>query len=258
MAYYTISVEGTDILAANGATLSQFANALPEPKVMKVEIPAGADLDITESVGRVAFHNGTHTFKVLVAAETETAKDEAVRRIVTRLHGKRRQYQLSWDEGYTYTGRFEVSVERLSPLASMLTITSDRYPWKLSEELTADIDSHPVGTHTLLGSERYSGVAIKVRQAATVLVGSGIPFTFNAAGTYDLYAQLYGDNLVTVTVSDWWQYLDGTNLVVNPDRITISGNDAQFGSDWVLDGTDLYCANEAKQHSTLYYTRKDL
>lgn len=247
-----------DLVSDLGLVYSSFEEELPQPKVIKVEIPAGADLDITESVGRIAYHNGTHKFRFLLYGDTQQERLDKKREVLKRLHGKRGTYVLSWEPDYIYTGRWTADVKHFTDNADLFTFTVDRYPWKVSEELTADINSHPVGTYMLSGSERYSDVSIRVRQAATVEVGSGTPFTFDAAGRHDLYASLFGDNLVTVTVSDWWQYLDGTNLVVNPDKITISGSDAQFNADWVLNGTDLYCANEAKQHSTLYYTRKDV
>lgn len=257
----TVYIDGEDIREKYGLVYSSFSEQVPEPKVTKVEIPAGSDLDITEAVGFVAYHNGTHEFKFLLYGDTQPERLEQLRNLLGDIHGHYLEYSLSWDANHTYKGRWKVEVDHKFDNADLVTMTVDRYPWRLevpSESI--DINSHPSGVGIMTGSTYYDNITLTTRQAnVTSKVGLADAQTHPSAGTHVLMETVYGNNPVTVTVPDWWQYLDGTNLVVNTDKgYSLSGTNATFGSDWVQNGTDLYCANEAKQHSTLTYTRRDL
>lgn len=255
---YALVAGGTDICSEYGAIISTFAETLPEPKVIKVDIPAGADLDITDALGAMGYHNGTHTLGVLVKADTEAERLAAVRAIVALLHGKRMDYQLTWDAGYTFTGRFAVAVERRSPLASWLTITSDRAPWKRHTQESVDLNCHPSATYTLEGSSRYHNVQAVLRQAAATRINDEAGVYHDAAGTFTLAADSWGDTPVTVTVSDWLMYVDGTNQVVNSSKIAVSGTNAVIDSDYTVTDGNMVFADEAKQRVTVRFYRWDL
>ena len=255
---YRVVFDGTDLCEEFGAVLSKFEMEPPEPKVTKVEIPAGSDLDITESVGFVAYRNGVHTFGLVLCGDD---LPERLRRLTGLVHGTMADYTLSWDPGYTYRGRWAIeSVERLAANGILVTISVDRHPWKRSEgRVTLEVNSHPTGTVVMEGSTYYDDVRLTHAQSADVTVGTTPMGSFDGEGEDVVAETVYGRNRVTVEVDDWWQYLDGTNLVVNPEKgYELVGTDARFGSDWELVGTDLRCANEAKQHSTVSYTRRDL
>ena len=256
--YYTVTFDGTDLCEEFGAVLTDFKMEVPNPKVIKVEIPGGSDLDITESVGFVAYHNGKHTFALLLRGDD---LPEQLRLFSALVHGTMADYTLSWDEGYTYHGRWAIdSVERLARNAILVTCTVDRYPWKTSDGRTSlDVNSHPSGSVLMEGSTYYDDIKLVTKQAASIVIGVTPMGEWSTAGTHDVAETVYGRNNVTVTVADWWQYLDGTNLVVNTDKgYELDGTDATFGADWSKVDTDLYCANEAKQHSTLSFGRRDL
>lgn len=256
--YYTVEFDGTDLCEKFGAVLTDFKMEVPKPKVIKVEIPGGSDLDITESVGFVAYHNGKHTFALLLRGDD---LPEQLRLLSALVHGTMADYALSWDEGYTYHGRWAIdSVERLARNAILVTCTVDRYPWKTSEgRVSLDVNSHPDGVVLMEGSTYYDDIKLETKQGASVVIGVTSMGQWQSAGTHDVAETIYGRNTVTVTVDDWWQYLDGTDLVVNTDKgYSLSGTNAVFGADWSKVDTDLYCANEAKQHSTLSFGRRDL
>lgn len=255
---YTVTFDGTDLCEEFGAVLTKFEMEPPPPKVLKVEIPGGSDLDITESVGFVAYSNGTHEFSFMLKGDD---LPEQLRLFAALVHGTMADYALSWDEGYTYHGRWAIdSVERLARNAILVTCSVDRYPWKTSEgRVSLDVNSHPSGSVLMEGSTYYDDIKLVTKQAASVVIGVTPMGEWSTAGTHDVAETVYGRNTVTVTVADWWQYLDGTDLVVNTAKgYSLSGTNATFGSDWSKVGTDLYCANEAKQHSTLSFGRRDL
>ena len=252
--YYTVNVDGVDICETYGVTLSKFEQEPPEPKIITVDIPAGVDIDITNAIGATAFHNGVHRF---VFAITGTDIVERTRALKNALHGYYKPYELSWDSGYTYKGRWQVTeIERLSYDARLVTVEVSYYPFKTKTESVV-IDSHPVGTYTLTGSMRYGEIPIKLNQAATVQIGSAV---YNLqAGTHSIAGDFEGDTTVTVTVSEWYYYVDGTNLIVNPDYYTQSGTDVTFTNPpFSVDGTNIKCEGDEKQRSTLTFTRKDV
>ena len=255
----TVYVGSEDIRDKYGLVYSSFSEKVPEPKVNKVDIPGGSDLDITEAVGFVAYRNGTHELKFLLYSETQEGRLDAMRRLLGDLHGKYLEYSLSWVDGYTFKGRWTVTVEHRFESADLVTMTIDRYPWRFgSESETLDINAHPTGTEWMIGSTYYDDVKITLLQTATVKLGLADSQNLNA-GTHTLMETVYGNNPVVVSNMDWWQYLDGRNLVVNTAKgYSLSGEDATFGPDWVEVGTDLYCANEAKQHATVEFTRRDV
>lgn len=255
---YALVAGGTNICSEYGAVISTFAETLPEPKVIKVDIPAGADLDITDALGAMGYHNGTHTLGVLVKADSEQARRDAVRAIVALLHGKRMDYQLTWDSGYTYTGRFAVAVERRSPLASWLTITSDRAPWKRHTRESVDLIAHPSVSYVMEGSERFNYVIAILAQAGTTKVGSAAAVARDAAGAYTLASDLYGRTTLTFTVSDWLMYVSGTNLVVNSSKYSVSGTDAVIDSAYAVTNGNMVFEAEAKQHVRVNFARMDL
>lgn len=249
--------DGVNLKTEHGLMYSDFEEELPEPKIIKVDIPAGMDIDITEALGHVAYHDGKHTFKFFVYKPTATEVFDIERELISTIHGKRAAYRLSWDPAFTYTGRAKVSIEHRGDVAAVVTIEIEHAPWKTGELNTIEVNCHPSASVLLEGYDRYHTVRAKLMQSGTTKVGSAAAVSHNA-GTFLLEDDLYADTTLTFTVSDWWQYLDGTNLVVNPNHITISDSNARFDSNWTLNGTDLYCANEAKQHVTVTYYGWDL
>lgn len=252
-----IIFDGTNLKTAHDLRYVGFEEELPEPKIIKVDIPAGMDIDITEAIGPVAYHDGKHTFTFFVYKPNAEELFDVERELISNVHGRRAAYKLSWDPDFTYTGRARVSIEHRGDVAMLVTIEIEHAPWKTMPLHTIDVNCHPSGSTTLTGNDRYHTVKARFQQAGTSKVGSAAAVS-RAAGTHTLADDLYSDTTLTFTVSDWWQYMSGTNLVVNPNHINISGSNAQFDSNWVLNGTDLRCANEAKQHVTVTYYGWDL
>lgn len=252
-----IIFNGTNLKTAHDLRYVGFEEELPEPKIIKVDIPAGMDIDITKALGPVAYHDGKHTFKFFVYKPTASEVFDVERELISTIHGKRGAYRLSWDPDFTYTGRAKVSIEHRGDVAALVTIEIEHAPWKTGALETIDVNCHPSGTARLEGHGRYHTVRARLLQSGTTKVGSAAAVSRHA-GNGLLADDLYADTTLTFTVADWWQYIDGTNLVVNPNHITISGNNAQFDSNWTINGTDLYCADEAKQHVTVTYYGWDL
>ena len=235
---YELTFGSTKLCKNSGAVITSFQDTLPEPKVFKVDIPAGTDLDITDSLGVMGYHDGKHTFTLAVRGEDEAQVLDRVRWIVALLHGKRGDYYLSWHEGYTYNGRFKVAAKRVSPTAQVLTVTCDRYPWRKRQgDYRETVNVYApnylngsTGAYSLLyqltGSTRYHNVGVQLRQAGHVYKGwDGQTVTYDAAAGKTIATDVYGAGTMNVALDDWWLWFDGTDLKTNPAHTTTSGTD---------------------------------
>lgn len=132
----------TPLCETFGLRVESFEETPPEPKTHVVEIPGGQDIDLTEALtGHVAYSNRTLTVTFLYLwgrrPFAEVAGD-----VKALLHGLRSEYRLSWEPGYTFTGRARVSAVELLTYEDMrLTVEVDAEPYKLKELHTVTVDA---------------------------------------------------------------------------------------------------------------------
>ena len=116
----------------------------PEPKFYMIDIPGGNGMiDLTEALGGdVSYKNREQQF---VFKAIYPAQWEIVKTLVSNfLHGKYFEYQLSWDPGYTYKGRFQiVSYSHMAKARGKLgeiviKVTADPYKYKPSPVIYAN------------------------------------------------------------------------------------------------------------------------
>lgn len=253
MAYYTVTVAGVDLCAEFDAVLSKFEQEPPQAKIVTVDIPAGVDLDITNALGATAFHNGIHRFVFAITGADVVAR---ARQLKNRVHGYYKEYSLSWEQGYSYKGRWQVtSMERVSYDAELVTIEVSHYPFKSKREVVS-IFANPRGSYRLKNSNHYADIGIVLKQLASVTFnGSTVNY---GTGYHSLADNLNGDTTVIVDYSDWFYKIEGSNLIVNQAHRIISGTDVNFDSSFTVDGSNIKCINEHFQYAYLYFTRKDV
>ena len=251
----TIYIDGNDIREQYGLVYSSFSEKVPEPKVTKVEIPAGSDLDITEAVGSVAYHNGTHEITFLLYGNTQAERVVQKQGVISAFNGPMIDYVLSWD-GYSYHGRSKVEIENKFDNADVVKLIIDRYPWKTRRD-TIDLNCTGIAEHELFGSKEYLDVDITVRQTASVFVGTLIHATYSS-GTHRLSSRIDSDQPILVSVSDWWIYIDGANAVINERHMDLQDTDLALDSDFRRSGTNVLCTKEPLQHAIISYTRRDV
>lgn len=262
MADYTFTVDGTDVCDEFGARLLDFSEELPEPKVIKVSIPAGLDLDITDAFGAIGYTNGKHDLSLLVRGADEPQRMERVRSLIAFLHGKMMDYALSWDTGYSYRGRFAVRVERVVDYASRVTVSIDRRPYKTKAERVT-FEAAPSHTHVLTGSARYQDLRITLAQAGTVRFDGGTVQQVEA-GTELIASDVLGySHDVYVRLTDWLMYLDhrNENYVINAvsHRVVVSGGDLSISNaPYMISDGDMVFSGAESQKAVLDYYRWDL
>ena len=129
-----VVVGGVDITERYGLDLLDgFTLSPPAPKTYTVDIPGGDGcVDVTEAImGDVSFEDRQMSFTFLVVRpESFEATKTAVAGF---LHGRRFDFELSWDPGYTYTGRFSVSEWYAEMHHGQIKVDVDAEPYKLRE-----------------------------------------------------------------------------------------------------------------------------
>lgn len=130
-----VVVDGTDINETFGLVLTSDTDlGVAEPKTYVVDIPGGnGSIDLTEALtGDVAYED--RTMRLAFAADGVEDVERLRTRMLSMLHGRRLPFTLSFDPGYTYTGRFAVgSFERVGPAGVEVTVEVTCDPYKLKE-----------------------------------------------------------------------------------------------------------------------------
>lgn len=191
-------VNGVDTYANLGLVLSSKQMTPPEVKRYIVDVPGGdGSIDLTEALtGDVAYSNRSHkfTFSARPPLDFEALKS----RVSNLLHGRRFDYRLSWDPGYTYSGRFSVSSYEESPGVGTIVVSVDADPYKLLETRTYLVNAAGGVVAALPCGRKSVQATIEVRRNALVSFG-GRTWSL-APGTHvidDLWLR-QGTNRVTI------------------------------------------------------------
>lgn len=261
--------------------LAHFEEEPPEPKIETVEIPFGSDLDITDSMGEVAFHNRVQTFEFLAFcghAEFRKLTNE----IMGLVHGVKATYQMTLDPEYTYEGRWQVTEYDYSDRKfGKITMQVDTSPWKLKKEFEYTFNAYPAVTKYFESGRRAVRPTV-TSQVSVYVTFKGLRETF-PAGTHTSSNLLFtwGTNEATFEAGDWVCYQSGHSLVINdkflsyfwslvypsdttwPSSTLYPGNDKILGieidDDIVIgtEGTDLWL-DDSRQYVTVRYSWWDL
>lgn len=78
----------------------------PEVKAEMVDVPGGdGSIDLSEFSGDVRYGDREMEFELLLTQRDPQALERERTDLMRTFHGQRAQFTLSWDPGYTYTGR---------------------------------------------------------------------------------------------------------------------------------------------------------
>lgn len=167
-------VGGVDLCERFGLYLTDESVTGPPPlKRYEVDVPGGdGTIDLTDALtGEPVYSNRECSFVL----RSEVASPSEFERIKTGLsnllHGRRLDYGLTADPGYTYTGRFEVD-EYYSKMRSgciRLKVTAD--PYKLKETVTYRVNAAGGVTVDLPCGRRRVCPTIEVGRSALVSMG---------------------------------------------------------------------------------------
>ena len=140
-------VNGVDLAVRyNMVLLDGYTLSPPEPKTTTVEIP-GRDgvLDLTESlIGDVTYNHRSMTFTFLIV---DLEQFEVVKTQVSNaLHGRKFNFEMTMDPGYTYTGRFKIkSYTHMATwshgICGYIEVEIDAEPYKLKSHYVYNLNA---------------------------------------------------------------------------------------------------------------------
>lgn len=225
---YEVVVDGVPLCATYRMAVTNYADKPPATRTSTVSIP-GRDgvLDLSEWLtGAPVFDKRTITI-TLSPLDTHdwSSVETTLTALRNMLHGRRLEFTLSWDAGYTYAGRFEVTSQTLydETAAIKLTITAD--PYKSRGVMHYELDGELGKTYTIDGPAHAVVPTITCHTRALVNVnGQTVDLQPGVWINRDL--ELHnGKNRVTInTTPDYgtaiwrdyagitWQQFDGTSL----------------------------------------------
>lgn len=140
-------VNGVDLAVRyNMVLLDGYTLSPPEPKTTTVEIP-GRDgvLDLTESlIGDVTYGNRSMTFTFLIV---DLEQFEVIKTQVSNaLHGRKFNFEMTMDPGYTYTGRFKINSYTHTAtwshgICGFIEVEIDAEPYKLKSHYVYNLNA---------------------------------------------------------------------------------------------------------------------
>ena len=192
----------TPLLETYGLEIESFEETPPAPKTYVVDVPGGQDIDLTEALtGHTAYSNRRLTLSLLYwwgeRGFMEVATD-----LKTLLHGMRSEFTLSWDPGYTYTGRASVTALEFIPRNRFrMTVEIDAEPWKLREVHTTTVSAVGGVIVHCQGGRRPVHPLITCNYPVTVDF-EGAEFTVPAGQTYRMadVTLTEGDNAIWLNI----------------------------------------------------------
>ena len=137
--------DGTSLRESYGLRVADFECPPPSPKLSIVSIPGGEDIDLTDALtGNAAFENRTIRIDFLYDGRPDGARDwqEVASEVTSLISGRKADFALSWDPGYTYNGRATVTDVKFVPRVScQISVEITASPWKLREVHTVTVDA---------------------------------------------------------------------------------------------------------------------
>lgn len=208
-----------------GLFVEAFDETPPATKSYVVSIPGGQDIDLTDALtGFPAYSNRGLTLSLYYDGRTGDGWAQVATGLKTLLHGMRSKFTLSWDPGYTYTGRASVTAIQYLPRRSCrVTVEIDAEPWKLKEAHTTTVSAVGGVTVHCQGGRRPVHPLITCAYPVTVNF-DGQSFVVPAGGPYRMVDVVLteGDNEIWMSVyqsrpASWsdvagmkWEDLSGT------------------------------------------------
>lgn len=256
-----VILDGVPMCAEYGLILSSFEEEPPEPKTQKVEIPFGEDVDVTDAMGPVAFSNRTQRFRLFSHLPAEGFA-ELCSRILGEVNGRMATYELSWDPGAVYRGRFAVSeTDYTTPGCGWIELEADVSPWKIRPDRECTFSAYPAVTKVFESGRK--DVRPEVTTAQDVYVtfkGTRETFPKGAHSSSNL-AFTWGTNEATFECADWYFYQQGSTLVVNDPYISYDPEtEAVALADEIIAGfaSPTLTLDDSAQMVTVRYEWRDL
>lgn len=223
-----IYVDGTPLCETFNVIITDYVDTPPAPKTMQVTIP-GADgvLDLSEwFANRPLFGKRTIEFTCYPNAALDwTEIEQSLTKLRNFLHGRAYDFKLSWDEGYTYHGRFEVDTQKMFMQGMALKVKVVCEPYK-SKGIVEYLLNGELGKSYVVDGPAHDALAVITTQANAIVNINGTSF-FLSPGVWSSDAARLHNSKNTITVNttpdygtalwrdytgDKWNRFDGLTL----------------------------------------------
>lgn len=139
-----IVVGGVDLFERFGLRLTGESSVGPPPlKRYEVDVPGGdGSIDLTDALAGGPAYGNRECELVLRGSFATAAEFERARTGLSNLlHGRRLDFELGADPGYTYAGRFEVAEAGLRTRSACVRLKVTADPYKLKEARTYRVNA---------------------------------------------------------------------------------------------------------------------
>lgn len=223
-----IYVGDTPLCETFGVVITDYVDTPPEPKTMQVTIP-GADgvLDLSEWFAhRPLFGKRTIEFTCYPNAALDWVEiEQSLTKLRNFLHGRAYDFKLSWDEGYTYHGRFEVDTQKMFMQGMALKVKVACEPYK-SKGIVEYLLNGELGKSYVVDGPAHDALAVITTQSNAIVNINGTSFFLSPGVWSSDAARLHnGKNTIAVNTTpdygtalwrdytgDKWSRFDGLTL----------------------------------------------
>lgn len=191
---------GVPLCATYGALITDVTMGTPSVKSKVVSIPGGVDIDLTDALtGHAAFENRPIEIELVVPPGNDAQG------LINATHGISADFQLSWDDGYTYSGLASVGdVETVGQGYKRFTLSIDASPWKVKQVHTETISAVGGVMMTCESGRRPVHPLITCDYPVTVN-WNGQQFVVPSGQTYRMTAVTFtqGENKIWLSIYAW-------------------------------------------------------
>lgn len=210
-----IFIDGEGTYDTYGLILTEASEEPPEPKIYTVDVPGGdGQIDLSEFGGDLVYSNRNMTYTFLLTSR-EKSKIEGEKTKLSKLwHGKNLPFTLSWDTGYTYTGRITIDKYPNNYRYGTITLKISAKPYKFYKIRTLLVNAAGGVTVSIENGRKRVCPTIEV-QHTTLVAFEGETYTLEP-GTYkikDLWFRGGTNEMVLNSYPEYnyatWEYYTG-------------------------------------------------
>lgn len=168
-----IVVGGVDLYERFGLVMTDdYTLGPPAPKSYEVDVPGGdGSIDVTEAVfGDAAYGDREMSFRFLVE-RGRTRFWQALTDAMSYLHGRRYDFELSFDPGYTYNGRFKVDEAYSRMHHGVVAVSVRARPYKFARHVRERVAAAGGVTVDLVCGRRRQCPTITCNRVTQIKVG---------------------------------------------------------------------------------------
>lgn len=171
----------------------------PEFEGTYVELLGGGLLDLSDAYGEAAYGKREQTFEFLMKSRTKEGIEAEATKLMGLFHGQRFDYSLSWDEGYTYSGRWKVDSYANRGHFGTVSLSVVADPWKSAGSVTYVLEAASGGMSIPVENGRRRVRPVIEVPGTSIVAYGGQTWTLEA-GTWTIDGLVLEPGESTITI----------------------------------------------------------